>query len=54
MTEDRPGDDLVTGRSGEGARVSVESGGVLWQETGDGNGGHCQNISEYCGERSGK
>ena len=33
---------LIAPRSGEGARVSVESGGVLWQETDGGNGGHCQ------------
>ena len=33
---------LIAPRSCEGARVSVESGGVLWQETDGGNGGHCQ------------
>ena len=33
---------LIAPRSGEGAGVSVESGGVLWQETDGGYGGHCQ------------
>ena len=36
---------LIAPRSGEGARVSVESGGVLWQETDGRNGGHCQKCT---------
>ena len=34
---------LIAPRSGEGARVSVESGGVLWQETDGGNEGQENN-----------
>ena len=45
---------LIAPRSGEGARVSVESGGVLWQETDGGNGVIVRNISKDCGGKSGK